>query len=266
MGEEFTSGRPDEKEGIYFGRELLNEDSRPLHGANLWPDGDIGREMVRAVIEYMTHMERIGQKILELIVSSLDLSLSEFQTDFKDPTVLFRIFNYPPHDDKLADSHGVGEHTDYGFITILYQDTSGGLQIKNKNGTWINVDPIVGTFVVNLGDALEHMTGGLLRATPHRVIQRLGATKSRLSFPFFFDPNFDSPMRSVVQYLSPELQAIATANRGDVDYATKKRWDSYDPASFSGTYGRYLMMKVSKVFPDLAQGYLKKTENKVGMY
>jgi hypothetical protein len=58
--------------------------------------------------------------------------------------------------------------------------------------TWVDVPPVADALVVNLGDALEHISGGLLRATPHRVLQRRGAAKGRLSFPFFFDPSFVS--------------------------------------------------------------------------
>jgi isopenicillin N synthase-like dioxygenase len=139
-------------------------------------------------------MERLGHNILKYIIESLGIPYAKFCADINDPTILFQIFNYPVHDPNLVGLLGVGEHTDYGYITVLYQDNSGGLQIKSKNGTWIDVVPMDGTFVVNLGDALEHSTGGLLRATPHRVGQRIDAAEGRLSFPFFFDPNFDSPM------------------------------------------------------------------------
>lgn len=254
VSEEYTSGVPDEKEGIYFGRELPNSDPRPLHGANLWPSEP---EELRVVIqEYMQHMERLGQEILQYIIESIGISHAEFLTNLKDPFISFQVFNYPAHDPNLVGLLGVGEHTDYGYITILHQDNSGGLQIKSNNGTWIDFPPVDGTFVVNIGDALEHSTGGLLRATPHRVGQRTGATEGRLSFPFFFDPNFDAPMQSLFHMLSPELQQKASANRADADYAAKMRWDKFDPAAFTGNYGRYLMMKVSKVFPDLATNYL----------
>ena len=90
----------------------------------------------------------------------------------------------------------VGEHTDMGFLTVLKQDSSGGLQVRaaGSDAEWTDVPPLPSTFVVNLGDCLERCTGGLLRATAHRVMQRLGAQSGRYSFPFFFDPAFDAPM------------------------------------------------------------------------
>jgi len=94
---------------------------------------------------------------------------------------------------------GVGEHTDYGYLTLLLQDNSGGLQVKLANGSWIDAPPIHGSLVVNLGDALEHNTGCLIKATPHRV--RHTSSSNRMSFPFFFDPSFSKRMESIVSQL-----------------------------------------------------------------
>jgi isopenicillin N synthase-like dioxygenase len=115
-----------------------------LHGANLWPSGPEGVALRTAVEEYMRFMEHLGQVILGYIVSSLGISQADFRADFADPTILFRIFNYPAHslDITMTDSLGVGEHTDYGYITILYQDHSGGLQIKSSDGSWVDVPPV----------------------------------------------------------------------------------------------------------------------------
>lgn len=92
------------------------------------------------------------------------------------------------------------------------------------------------------------MTGGVIVATPHRVKQRSGSASSRLSFPYFFDPNWDSKMKSIVSHLRPADVEVALKNRERV----KQRWDSQDPALFQGTYGNYLLSKVAKVFPELA--------------
>ena len=85
--------------------------------------------------------------------------------------------------------------------------------IANGDGSlscvWLDAPPIEDSFVINIGDALERMTGGLYRATPHRVRQRVGATSNRLSFPYFFDPDFDMNMTDVTAYLLPEDQEIA---------------------------------------------------------
>ena len=147
----------------------------------------------------------------------------------------------------------MGEHTDYGYLTILFQDEQGGLQVRDVHtNEWLDVAPIPGTFVVNLGDALEHFTGGLYRATPHRVVQRSQATTARLSFPYFFDPSMSYEMKSVFDQLSDDRKQQVQRRR-EVESAdpSRRRWDNKDVTQFKGTYGEYLLGKVSKVFPSL---------------
>lgn len=248
VGDELTSGIPDQKEGIYLGSEDAEDHPLPLHGPNLWPS-ELGADFKETVLEYMEEMKKIGFLLMRAVALSLNIDPSLFGSAFADPTVLFRIFNYPPHDSKFGErSQAVGEHTDYGYLTVLKQDPSGGLQVRGRDGAWIEAPYIENTFVINLGDALEHSTGGLIRATPHRVLQRTGAIADRLSFPFFFDPNFRAPMTSIADLLTADQKAIAEANR----LLAVERWDKADPAAYSGTYGRYLLTKVSKVFPGLA--------------
>ena len=122
VGEEVTSGIPDQKEGIYFGTQGDPKDDRPLHGANLYPNDS----MKEAVEAYMQYMKQLGELIMKAIVLSLGLDYSFVDINFQDPTELFRIFSYPPHDPIYGDdSLAVGTHSDYGFITILWQDNSG---------------------------------------------------------------------------------------------------------------------------------------------
>ena len=195
LGAELTSGRPDAKEGMYFGQELDPEHTRvevgtPMHGANLFPAEPSALRGV--VLDYMEGMTRLGQSILSGMAIGLGLPRSWFAQNLtRDPLVLFRIFRYPPLEtvSEEPSTWSVGEHTDYGLLTILGQDRSGGLQAKTVEG-WIDVPPVSGAFVCNLGDMLERLTGGLYRSTSHRV--RNAASVDRLSFPFFLDPSWDA--------------------------------------------------------------------------
>ena len=242
VGQELTSGKPDRKEGIYFGAELPDDHPRvrqgtPLHGRNLFPDRP--PELRAAVLAYIDAMTRLGHVLMSGIALSLGLDDSYFYDRYTaDPLVLFRIFNYPPDVNAGAEpSWGVGEHTDYGLLTILKQDDAGGLEVKSK-GDWIAAPPIPGSFICNIGDMLDRMTAGVYRSTPHRVHNV--AKRDRLSFPFFFDPGWSARIQPIAP---PDASAVASDEH--------ERWDHASVHAFGGTYGEYVTAKVAKVFPHL---------------
>lgn len=235
VGDELTSGQPDCKEGIYFGAERDALNPLPMHGANLFPAKL--SEMRDVVLEYLAAMTQLGHTLMRGIALSLGLGESYFAERYTaDPLILFRIFNYPAQAN--ANQWGVGEHTDYGLLTILKQDATGGLEVKTKTG-WIAAPPLPNSFVCNIGDMLDRMTGGLYKSTPHRVRNVSG--RARLSFPFFFDPNFHA-----------EVQPILLPAHDD----RAARWDGASVYTFNGTYGEYLLGKVAKVFPQLREDVL----------
>lgn len=237
---ELTSGMPDRKEGLYFGEELTSDDPRvksnvPLHGANLFPD-IAGFET--AIHEYIRSMANLGRILMRLVALSLELPESYFADQLmSDPFLLFRIFHYPAQSGIKSDEDlwGVGEHTDYGVLTILKQDSVGGLQVYTRDN-WVDAPFIEDSFICNIGDMLDRMTGGYYRSTPHRVLS--SPKKGRLSFPFFYDLNFDAVPVS-----------IDLAHLGQQRPVAYGRWDQTDIQAYSGTYGEYLIQKVSKVFP-----------------
>jgi isopenicillin N synthase-like dioxygenase len=241
VGGELTSGQPDLKEGIYFGEELPNDHplvqaGTPLHGPNLFPSTI--PELRELVLEYMGAMTTLGHRLMAAISSSFGLDESYFQREYtSNPLILFRIFNYPP---APASGFGVGQHTDYGLLTMLKQDDSGGLQIKVQSN-WVDADPMPNSFVCNVGDMLERLMRGRYRSAPHRV--RNMTARSRLSFAFFFDPNFNAEMKPIL----PNAPVVEN---------TDERWDHASVHDFSGTYGDYLLRKVSKVFPELRRRVL----------
>lgn len=242
VGGELTSGKPDRKQGLYFGEELGGDDPRvaaglPLHGANLFPASPA--DLKPAVLQLMAEYTAAAHAIMEGVAQSLGLDAQYFRRTYTGrPTLLFRIFEYPaaPEGD---DGWGVGEHTDYGLLTLLAQDDNGGLQVKTSRG-WIEAPPIPGTLVCNIGDMLDRLTGGIYRSTPHRVRNVSG--KSRLSFPLFFDPAFDAEI--------VPLPSHAALSRDD----SAERWDQANVHALTGSYGDYLLSKVSKVFPELVRG------------
>ena len=238
VGGELTSGVPDSKEGVYFGLELDDQDPRvraglPLHGPNLFPQRP--PELQRLVLAWIDAVTAAGHAVLRGIALGLGLAPDWFERWCHDPTVLFRIFHYPPPPPGFDGSWGVAEHTDYGLLTLLAQDETGGLEVR-VGSEWVSVSPVADAFVCNLGDMLERMTGGRFRSTPHRV--GLPSTH-RYSMPLFLDPAWDARIQPL-----PGMEPTAT----DPD----SRWDGADVFDFTGTYGDYLTTRVARVFPDLA--------------
>jgi isopenicillin N synthase-like dioxygenase len=239
VGGELTAGVADLKEGLYFGRELPVTDRRvrtgvPLHGANLFPSRP--RDLRSAVLDWMEAMEGVGRVLMRGVALALGLPASWFDDHLTgDPTILFRIFRYPP-DTSGGERWGVAEHTDYGLLTVLLQDRHGGLEVRGADG-WIPVSPRPDTFVCNIGDMLDRLTEGRYRSTAHRV--RNTSTDDRLSFPFFFDPAWDA-----------QVTPLPLAGSRPADDAPH-RWDRASVHAWEGRYGDYLTAKVAQVFPDL---------------
>lgn len=242
LGDELTSGRPDLKEGLYLGTELPADHptvlaGTPLHGPNLFPAEPAG--LRDTVLAYLDALTALGHTLMTGIALSLGLPDDYFAVRYtRDPLILFRIFHYPLVDPMVAAPEpasrwGVGEHTDYGLLTILRQDAVGGLQVRTRQG-WVDAHPIPDTFVCNIGDMLDRLTGGRYRSTPHRVLPSTRA--DRLSWPFFFDPN-----------LSADVTPVGRAELA----GGEPRWDGASVHEFRGSYGDYLLGKIGKVFPQL---------------
>jgi isopenicillin N synthase-like dioxygenase len=134
-----------------------------------------------------------------------------------------RLLHYPPQRD-LDDPNqlGAGAHTDFGAITLLLQDTAGGLQVldhsnpSSKEIKWIDVPPHPEAYVVNIGDMLDTWTRGEYKSNVHRVINRSGG--HRYSVPFFFDGNLDYVLRPL------NGKTDGTAKRPTVESFLKERF------------------------------------------
>jgi len=121
--------------------------------------------------------------------------LSEGMEDSVECSTTLRSIHYPPIPDSLAAQPGIircGEHSDYGTITLLFQDSLGGLEVKDVAGNWVSANPIPGTILINVGDLLEAMTTGRYPATRHRVVvpeQEFRRMTLRQSIAFFVHPD-----------------------------------------------------------------------------
>jgi isopenicillin N synthase-like dioxygenase len=192
VDEEVTLGIPDHKETIDFGIDEPFQDNasgyRVLRGPNMYPPHT--SELFKSRLEtYMREMSRIGMIIIKAIAIIMDRDVDSLAQFFEPPFALLRFIRYPPTEGSKL---GVGKHSDYGFLTMIAQDESvNGLQALSRNGDWVPVDPIPDTFAVNIGDMLEAWSNGVLRATPHRVINQ-ASEGYRISIPFFFEPSLEA--------------------------------------------------------------------------
>jgi isopenicillin N synthase-like dioxygenase len=198
---------PDRKEGYYIGLELPARAIRALppgrfnRGPNVWPADLPGFEPTMA--GYFEAMRRLSERLMKGIALSLDLSEDYFDTFKKDPVATLRLLHYPPQrEDAAPNEKGAGAHTDWGALTLLLQDEVGGLQVFDKNtDEWIHADPVPGTFVVNLGDALAHWTNDMYKSTLHRVVNASG--RERYSVPYFYDGDADYEVVCIPTCLKP---------------------------------------------------------------
>ncbi|KAJ4391865.1 hypothetical protein N0V93_005485 [Gnomoniopsis smithogilvyi] len=242
-GGEGSGGLIDQKEGFYGGQELspgvddaLQTAGLPTYGKNQFPDDEVP-ELRGLVLEYIDKVTELGLVISDALSMGLGLGKDEVRERFlsPEPIQLFRAFKYSGREGHQT--CGIGEHTDFGFLTILAQNAT-GLQVVSPQGDWTDVPVVPDSFVVNVGDILDRLTSGLYVAPVHRVLPP-SLTSPRLSIPFFFDPAWTA-----------KIEALPLAHNPDA--AALKRWERRSTFnSLQGVWGQYLGVKVQKVFPDL---------------
>ena len=193
LDEEETQGTPDHKETLDLGLEYppsnSETDYHTLRGPNQWPERC--PSFREACESYLEQLCRIGENLVKSLALCLGLEEDTFSRHFIPPHCMLRLIAYPPVEPHSNINQGIGDHTDFGCLTILAQDEIGGLQIRQADGTWITASPRPDTLVINLGDMLELWTSHYFMATPHRVQSPRGAS-TRYSIPFFFEPDLDT--------------------------------------------------------------------------
>ena len=194
-----SATQPNRSESFMMMREIPPSDPRfgtQLFGPNQWPDTLIP-ELKKHCIAYAEAMEKLSLELVQRLSVALGLSPNTLLDLFNDPTYFLRLIQYPlldPND--FPAPFGSAPHTDHGFMTLVLQDDTGGLEVLNSNGRWMPVRPIPNTLVLNVADMLSIISNGRWKSTPHRVI--LGP-EPRQSTAFFFDPDFDAQINPLVE-------------------------------------------------------------------
>jgi isopenicillin N synthase-like dioxygenase len=194
----------DLKEFWQIGRELPpGHRYRSTMPDNIWIADDPGFKT--AALELWNAFDRMGRKLLESIAVHLQLDRHWFDEKVGEGNSVLRVIHYPP---LAAGATGVraGAHEDINVITLLLGAEEGGLELLDRNGRWLPVNPPPGTLVCNVGDMLQRLTNHALPSTTHRVVNPTGerARRPRYSMPFFLHFNSDYPIATLPGCVSPE--------------------------------------------------------------
>jgi isopenicillin N synthase-like dioxygenase len=198
-GETLDPGKPpDMKEAFNIGLELAPDDpdllaKKPFRAENLWPDVPGFRATMLA---YFARMADLGRTLHRAFALDLGLDPSFFDDKFRKPMATLRLLHYPPVEKQPDDGQlGAGEHTDYGNVTLLATDATGGLMVRDRSGRWLDAPVVPDTYICNIGDCLMRWTNDIYVSTPHKVVTPPG--RDRYSIAFFLDPDPDAMVECV---------------------------------------------------------------------
>jgi isopenicillin N synthase-like dioxygenase len=192
---------PDRKEAFNVGLDLPPDDPEvlagaPFRGPNLWPSVP---GLQDTLLAYFAACERLQDSIHRGF--SLDLGLKEdfFCSKLARSASTLRLLHYPAGPGDTGEL-GAGEHTDYGNLTILATDGVAGLQVRRRDGAWLDAPHIEGAFVCNIADCLMRWTNDVYVSTPHRVLR---PAAERYSVAFFGDAHPDALVEALPTCLAP---------------------------------------------------------------
>ena len=242
-GGEYTAGKADRREQLDIGPEdpapVLGPDDPAwlrLRGPNLWPPA---LPALRPAVEpWLARMQALGTTVMRGLAVALGQPGGHFDPIVEPrPEFRLKVIRYPasqaPDDDQ-----GLGAHRDAGFLSMILQDDVGGLQVL-RDGAWVDVPRIEGTYVVNLGEMVQLLTHGYFRAAVHRVVSP-PAGRDRLSVAYFHNPALHATLTPVT--LPPELAAQAPGG------------ESTDPANpILASFGMNTLKVRLRSHPDVAQ-------------
>lgn len=180
------------------------DDEAVVYLENRWPAAV--PELAAACRAYYAAMTTLSERIMRLFALGLRLPADHFDPLISHAPSALRALNYPATDRPLAPGQlRAGAHTDYGLLTILKQDSVGGLEVHDGHG-WVPVRSLDGAFVVNIGDLMARWTNDRWRSTLHRVVNPVAGAASaarRQSVPFFYNANWDAEVRCLPSCLAP---------------------------------------------------------------
>ncbi|KGO45263.1 Oxoglutarate/iron-dependent dioxygenase [Penicillium expansum] len=213
--EALRASAPDIKETMEIGREEV--EGLP----NRWPDhlDDEGKEFKKTMQSFFEMGKTLHKHIMQAIALGMNLPEHFFDGSVNAGDNTLRLLHYPPVSKQVFENNSnqvrAGEHSDYGSITLLFQDRHGGLQVRSPKGTFVDATPIADTIVVNAGDLLARWSNDTIKSTRHRVIQPTAPEGSghdaseypaRYSIAYFCNPNNDKLIEALPGTFGEEIQ------------------------------------------------------------
>ncbi|KAI9745430.1 MAG: hypothetical protein M1818_000964 [Claussenomyces sp. TS43310] len=227
---------PESKEAYYLGRDLPVDHpdvkaGKFLSGPNLWPEV-LGDEWKKVINEYYSRVLELGNAVLGVLALGLGLD-EDFFLPFTDNGIgTLRLVHYPPTPVN-AKARGIGAHRDFGCLTLLLQDDVGGLQVQNQETQeWIDVKPVPGAYVVNLGNMMLRWTNHKYSSNLHRVINR--SNSERYSVPFFLNGNPDLVFDCIPGCEDVDAEGGRTSRYGPISVA------EFVSEQYATSYGKNL--------------------------
>ena len=189
------SGHPDLKEFWQIGHEPspdapVDEPFPP----NIWPS-EIP-EFKTVFLSLFTSLNETGMLLLRALAPELDLPEHHFDDLVRYGTSILRVLHYPP----LAPGQNPAAvrsaaHEDINFMTLMPAAKGRGLELLDRDGTWLPIETDPANLIVDSGDMLARMTNGMIPATTHRVVNPMGDNVSRYSMPFFMHPTLATSLK-----------------------------------------------------------------------
>lgn len=190
-GAQMSQDEPsDMKESFIWGATADAERNadHSLRGPNQWSDECV-RDMSKHGQAWFECAEGLARSLLTGLAVAYGLDADYFLKSSDRGLSRASCVFYPSERSSsgLTDQFGVGAHTDFGVLTVLSQDSVGGLQVEVSKNEWVDVPPIDDALIINVGDLLHRWTDGRMRSAPHRVVRPTEV--DRLSVVFAYDPN-----------------------------------------------------------------------------
>lgn len=189
-----SSPSPDLKEFWHVGRELPpNHTLGAGYQPNIWPEQPA--EFRPVFLELYSALDRCAATLLEALSIYIGEDAGLLPGLVRDGNTILRIIHYPPVPEEVDPAAmRAAPHEDINLITLLCEATAGGLELLQRDGTWLPVTTQPGQIIVDSGDMIQNLTNGLLKSTTHRVVNPGSARDRRFSMPFFVHPRSEASL------------------------------------------------------------------------